>query len=62
MRGGVFQPAGFTMEVVNLNVSSVVVGVRVLVGTQAVEKAPAYIAVFGRTVPVGGRPKFGGVK
>ena len=46
------QPAGFTMEVNNTNGNTVMVGVRVLVGSQAIERAPSYLEVFGRTTQV----------
>lgn len=49
---GVFfpQPGGFTVEVVNNNSSMVMTGMRVQVGTQAIERAPSYIEIFGRTM------------
>jgi len=40
------------MEVTNSNSTTVMVGVRVLVGSQSIERAPTYIEVFGRTVQV----------
>lgn len=47
-----FQPSGFTIEITNTNNSTVMVGVRVLVGSQSIERAPSYVEVFGRTVQV----------
>lgn len=44
------QPAGFTVEVVNNNNAMVMTGMRVQVGTQAIERAPSYIEIFGRTM------------
>lgn len=38
------------MEVVNNNNSMVMTGMRVQVGTQAIERAPSYIEIFGRTM------------
>lgn len=44
------QPGGFTVEVVNNNSSMVMTGMRVQVGTQAIERAPSYLEIFGRTM------------
>ncbi|XP_017342515.1 E3 ubiquitin-protein ligase UBR4 isoform X1 [Ictalurus punctatus] len=44
------KPGGFTVEVVNNNSSMVMTGMRVQVGTQAIERAPSYIEIFGRTM------------
>ncbi|TRY87094.1 hypothetical protein DNTS_009169 [Danionella cerebrum] len=44
------KPGGFTVEVVNNNTSMVMTGMRVQVGTQAIERAPSYIEIFGRTM------------
>ena len=38
----------------NTNAANVMVGVRVLVGTQSTERAPSYLEVFGRTTQVSG--------
>ncbi|CAH1787172.1 unnamed protein product, partial [Owenia fusiformis] len=46
------KPSGFTIEVTNTTVSNVMVGIRVLVGSQSVERAPTYVEMFGRTVQV----------
>ena len=46
------QAGGFSLEVNNTNTSNVMVGVRVLVGSQSIDRAPSYIDVFGRTLPV----------
>lgn len=40
------------MEVVNNNSSMVMTGMRVQVGTQAIERAPSYVEVFGRTMQI----------
>ncbi|KAG2458904.1 UBR4 ligase, partial [Polypterus senegalus] len=44
------KPGGFTVEVVNNNNSMVMTGMRVQVGTQAIERAPSYLEIFGRTM------------
>uniref|UniRef100_W5MAW8 Ubiquitin protein ligase E3 component n-recognin 4 n=1 Tax=Lepisosteus oculatus TaxID=7918 RepID=W5MAW8_LEPOC len=44
------KPGGFTIEVVNNNSSMVMTGMRVQVGTQAIERAPSYLEIFGRTM------------
>ena len=46
----VSQPGGFTVEAVNNNSSMVMTGMRVQVGTQAIERAPSYVEIFGRTM------------
>uniref|UniRef100_M4AWS3 Ubiquitin protein ligase E3 component n-recognin 4 n=1 Tax=Xiphophorus maculatus TaxID=8083 RepID=M4AWS3_XIPMA len=46
------KPGGFTVEVVNNNTSMVMTGMRVQVGTQAIERAPSYVEVFGRTMQI----------
>ncbi|XP_077460740.1 E3 ubiquitin-protein ligase UBR4 isoform X2 [Stigmatopora argus] len=43
---------GFTLEAVNNNSSMVMTGMRVQVGTQAIERAPSYVEVFGRTMQI----------
>lgn len=48
----VCQAGGFSLEVNNTNLSNVMVGVRVLVGSQSIDRAPSYIDIFGRTLPV----------
>lgn len=40
------------MEAVNNNSSMVMTGMRVQVGTQAIERAPSYVEVFGRTMQI----------
>ena len=47
------QPNGFNLEINNTNPNHVMVGVRVLTGSQTTEKAPAYLEIFGRTVNLG---------
>ncbi|XP_065141997.1 E3 ubiquitin-protein ligase UBR4 isoform X2 [Paramisgurnus dabryanus] len=44
------KPGGFAVEVVNNNTSMVMTGMRVQIGTQAIERAPSYIEIFGRTM------------
>ncbi|ESP04880.1 hypothetical protein LOTGIDRAFT_156120, partial [Lottia gigantea] len=46
------KPAGFNIEVNNTNNANVMVGIRVLVGTQTVERSPSFIEIFGRNVQV----------
>lgn len=46
------QPGGFTVDAVNNNSSMVMTGMRVQVGTQAIERAPSYVEVFGRTMQI----------
>ncbi len=46
------QTSGFSLEVSNTGGGTVMVGVRVLVGSQALERAPSYIEVFGRSTHV----------
>ncbi|XP_052722001.1 E3 ubiquitin-protein ligase UBR4-like isoform X2 [Crassostrea angulata] len=46
------KPFGFTVEITNTNSANVMLGCRVLVGTQSIERAPSYIEVFGRTTQV----------
>ena len=46
------KPAGFTIEINNTNATNVMVGLRVQVGTQTVERVPSYLEIFSRTVPV----------
>ena len=53
MVGVDFQPGGFTIEVHNNNASNVMLGLRVLVGSQGIEKAPSGLEIFGRSVVVG---------
>ncbi|XP_078094991.1 E3 ubiquitin-protein ligase UBR4 isoform X5 [Mustelus asterias] len=44
------KPGGFTVEGVNNNATMVMTGMRIQVGTQAIERAPSYIEIFGRTM------------
>ncbi|GIY36069.1 e3 ubiquitin-protein ligase UBR4 [Caerostris darwini] len=46
------KPAGFTIEVNNSDNSMVMVGCRILVGNQDVQRAPSYIEIFGRSIQV----------
>ena len=40
------------MEIVNTVPTMVIVGLRVLVGSQSVERSPAYLEVFGRATQI----------
>ncbi|XP_069598111.1 E3 ubiquitin-protein ligase UBR4 isoform X6 [Ranitomeya imitator] len=44
------KPGGFTVEVTNNNSTMVMTGIRLQIGTQAIERAPSYIEMFGRTM------------
>lgn len=44
------QPGGFTIEISNNNSTMVMTGMRIQIGTQAIERAPSYIEIFGRTM------------
>ncbi|XP_072282664.1 E3 ubiquitin-protein ligase UBR4 isoform X5 [Pyxicephalus adspersus] len=44
------KPGGFTVEVTNNNSTMVMTGMRLQIGTQAIERAPSYIEMFGRTM------------
>ncbi|KFM56803.1 E3 ubiquitin-protein ligase UBR4, partial [Stegodyphus mimosarum] len=44
--------AGFTIEVNNSDNSMVMVGCRILVGNQDIQRAPSYIEIFGRSIQV----------
>ncbi|XP_030194560.1 E3 ubiquitin-protein ligase UBR4 isoform X5 [Gadus morhua] len=46
------KPGGFTVEAVNNNSSMVMTGMRVQLGSQAIERAPSYLEIFGRTMQV----------
>ena len=47
------QSTGFELEVSNLNsATSVIVGIRVSVGSQSVDRAPTTISVFNRVIPI----------
>ena len=46
------QPAGFSIEITKTTNTTVMVGVRVLVGSQSIDRAPTYLEVFGRTTQV----------
>uniref|UniRef100_T1IY63 UBR-type domain-containing protein n=1 Tax=Strigamia maritima TaxID=126957 RepID=T1IY63_STRMM len=43
------KPAGFTIEINNSDNASVITGIRVLCGSQDIQKAPSYMEIFGRT-------------
>lgn len=42
---------GFTLEVINNDPNVVIVGIRVLIGTQDVQRAPQSVTILGRTIP-----------
>ncbi|XP_075462125.1 E3 ubiquitin-protein ligase UBR4 isoform X4 [Ascaphus truei] len=44
------KPGGFTIEACNNNSTMVMTGMRIQIGTQAIERAPSYIEMFGRTM------------
>ena len=46
------KPNGFSIEVYNNDANSVMVGVRVMLASQDVARAPTAIEVFGRSIPV----------
>ena len=46
----VLQPNGFNIEITNTNPSVVMVGVRILIGCQSLEKAPSFVEIFGRVI------------
>ncbi|XP_063173479.1 E3 ubiquitin-protein ligase UBR4 [Candoia aspera] len=53
------KPGGFTIEVTNNNSTMVMTGMRVQIGTQAIERAPSYLEVFGRTMQLNlSRPRW----
>lgn len=45
------KPSGFTLEVYNNDANTVIVGIRVLLGTQDPLRAPQSVTVLGRTIP-----------
>ena len=44
------QPNGFSIEITNSNPGVVMVGLRLLVGCQSLEKAPSFVEIGGRVV------------
>lgn len=42
---------GFNVEITNNDNNMVMTGIRVLVGSQEVQRAPSYVEIFGRTIP-----------
>ncbi|XP_068695175.1 E3 ubiquitin-protein ligase UBR4-like isoform X2 [Montipora foliosa] len=44
------KPNGFNIEITNTNLGVVMVGVRILIGCQSVEKAPSFVEIFGRVI------------
>lgn len=43
--------AGFSVDITNADTSNVIVGVRILVGSQDVQRAPTCVEIFGRNIP-----------
>ncbi|KAJ0180973.1 hypothetical protein K1T71_003058 [Dendrolimus kikuchii] len=43
--------SGFAMEVINSDTNTVICGIRVLLGSQDVARAPTFVEIYGRTVP-----------
>ena len=48
------KPTGFQLEVSNLDANQVIVGARVMLGSQDTSRVPSFIELFGRRLPVGG--------
>ncbi|CAH0559665.1 unnamed protein product [Brassicogethes aeneus] len=46
------RPLGFTVEVTNNDANTVMVGVRILIGSQDAQRAPSFVEIFGRIVSV----------
>ena len=46
------KPGGFTIEVTNPTPNNVMVGIRVLVGSQSLDRAPSSIEIFGRVIQI----------
>lgn len=44
------KPLGFTVEITNPDSNMVMVGIRVMIGSQDVQKAPSFVEVFGRII------------
>ena len=44
------QPNGFNIEITNTNPRVIMVGVRIQIGCQSVEKAPSFVEIFGRVI------------
>ncbi|XP_074621519.1 E3 ubiquitin-protein ligase UBR4-like isoform X3 [Acropora palmata] len=44
------KPNGFNIEITNTNPGVVMVGVRILIGCQSLEKAPSFVEIFGRVI------------
>ena len=49
LRSLVQQSTGFKIEVTNSNANTVIVGVRVQVGSQGLERVPSYFEICGRS-------------
>ena len=47
------KPTGFELEISNLDANQVIVGIRVMLGSQDTSRVPSYIEVFGRRLPIG---------
>lgn len=46
------KPLGFTAEIINTDNNMVMTGIRVLVGSQDIQRAPSFIEVFGRIITI----------
>lgn len=47
------KPTGFELEISNLDANQVIVGIRVMLGSQDTSRVPSYIELFGRRLPIG---------
>ena len=47
------KPTGFELEVSNHDANQVIVGIRVMLGSQDTSRVPSYIELFGRRLPIG---------
>ena len=47
------KPTGFELEISNLDANQVIVGIRVMLGSQDTSRVPSYIEFFGRRLPIG---------
>jgi E3 ubiquitin-protein ligase UBR4 len=48
------KPGGFQLEITNSDLNTVMVGIRVLLGSQDLSRVPSLLQIFGRTLHVGG--------
>ena len=47
------KPTGFELEISNHDANQVIVGLRVMLGSQDTSRVPSYIEIFGRRLPIG---------